>query len=74
MASQKLLTNQTFSAGFYNQKCCFTVQNLPLPDKKVKVPLSFNIAEKMLFRGLPINTSTYLAKELEKRFLGKSHT
>ncbi len=63
-----------FSAGFYKNECCFTAQNLPLPDKKVEVPLSVSISEKMLFRGLPTNPSTYLAKELEKQFPGKSHT
>ncbi len=62
-----------FSAGFFDQECCFVVQNLPSCQNAPPIPLSVSVAEKMILRGLPTKPSTYLAEELEKYFPGQIH-
>ena len=57
-----------FSAGFFDQECCFVVQNLPSTQNAPPIPVSVSVAEKMIMRGLPTKPSTYLAGKLAKHF------
>ena len=61
-----------FSAGFYENECCFVIQNLPIKQKDLTVHISVSIAEKMILRGLPTKPSSYLTKQLEKYLSGET--
>lgn len=65
-------TLNQFSAGFYENECCFVIQNLPIKKKDITIPISVSIAEKMILRGLPTKPSSYLIKELDNYFSGET--
>ena len=62
------MVQKFFTAGFYEEECNFSVENIPNEKSKDDVLSSIYLVEKMLLRGLPTKPSTYLMEQMRKHF------